>query len=104
MSRHIAALFAGIVEFGTAYAKTWRRASLRLLVSERLHQRHRVATRHGTLTFVSTDAHELEAPREFSTREPETLVWIDSFAHGEVLWDIGANVGAYTLYAAPPRH
>ncbi|VVC75283.1 hypothetical protein AQUSIP_05710 [Aquicella siphonis] len=33
-------------------------------------------------------------------KEPETIAWIDSFQPGEILWDIGANVGIYTIYAA----
>ena len=36
----------------------------------------------------------------FSTKEPETLEWIDRFPDDSVLWDIGANVGLYTIYAA----
>lgn len=39
----------------------------------------------------------------FSTKEPETLEWIDSFSQGSVVWDIGANVGLYTCYAAKSR-
>jgi FkbM family methyltransferase len=33
------------------------------------------------------------------TKEPETIAWIDTFHSGDVLWDIGANVGMYSLYA-----
>lgn len=36
----------------------------------------------------------------FHEKEPETLEWIDGFAPDEVLVDIGANIGLYTLYAA----
>jgi len=36
----------------------------------------------------------------FSTKEPETLDWIDSFEEESVFWDIGANIGLYTCYAA----
>ena len=39
----------------------------------------------------------------FSTKEPETLEWIDSIPKGSVLWDIGANVGLYSCYAAKSR-
>lgn len=38
--------------------------------------------------------------RSLSEKEPETLEWIDSFDDPQVLWDIGANVGMYSLYAA----
>lgn len=36
----------------------------------------------------------------FSTKEPETLKWIDTFKKDSVFWDIGANVGLYSCYAA----
>jgi hypothetical protein len=36
----------------------------------------------------------------FFTKEPETIEWIDGFKHGEVLFDIGANIGLYSIYAA----
>lgn len=39
----------------------------------------------------------------FSTKEPETLEWIDGLPEGSVLWDIGANVGLYSCYAAKRR-
>ena len=34
------------------------------------------------------------------TKEPETIDWIDAMPQDAVLWDIGANVGCYTIYAA----
>jgi len=36
----------------------------------------------------------------FSTKEPETLEWIDRFGGDGPLFDIGANVGLYSLYYA----
>jgi FkbM family methyltransferase len=39
----------------------------------------------------------------FSTKEPETLEWIDGIPKGSVVWDVGANVGLYTCYAAKAR-
>lgn len=39
----------------------------------------------------------------FSTKEPETLRWIDAIPCGATLWDIGANVGLYSCYAAKAR-
>lgn len=40
----------------------------------------------------------------FSTKEPETLEWIDSIPMGAILWDIGANIGLYSCYAAKKRN
>jgi FkbM family methyltransferase len=38
--------------------------------------------------------------KSFATKEPETLGWIRNFSKHEVFWDIGANVGLYSIYAA----
>lgn len=36
----------------------------------------------------------------WATKEPETIAWIDSFRPGSVFFDIGANIGIYSLYCA----
>ena len=38
----------------------------------------------------------------YFTKEPETLAWIDSFNSSEkiIFWDIGANIGLYSIYNA----
>jgi FkbM family methyltransferase len=41
--------------------------------------------------------------RTFSSKEPETLEWIDTISEGAVLWDVGANIGLYSIYAAKKR-
>lgn len=33
-------------------------------------------------------------------KEPNTLAWIESFEPGAIFWDVGANVGVYSIYAA----
>ena len=40
----------------------------------------------------------------FSTKEPETLEWIDDSEDNGVLFDIGANVGLYSLYFASSKN
>ena len=38
------------------------------------------------------------------TKELDTIGWIDEFDEGSVFWDIGANVGVYSLYAGVDSH
>lgn len=42
--------------------------------------------------------------KTFFSKEPETLEWIDNFNNNEnkkiIFWDIGANIGLYSIYAA----
>ncbi len=38
------------------------------------------------------------------SKEPETLEWIDGFEPNSVFWDVGSNVGLYTLYATERGH
>jgi len=42
--------------------------------------------------------------KTFSSKEPETLSWIDSFDNDTVMWDVGANIGLYSIYAAKAKN
>lgn len=42
--------------------------------------------------------------KTFALKEPETLDWIDNIDSNSVLWDIGANVGLYSIYAAKTKN
>jgi FkbM family methyltransferase len=83
----------------SAVEKPWRRVDTRLRVSEGLLSEQRVETRYGPLIFVTTHPQALQYPREFATREPETLAWIDGFATPCRFWDVGANIGVFSIYA-----
>lgn len=37
--------------------------------------------------------------RTMFTKEPDTLRWIDTFQAGDTLFDIGANIGIFSVYA-----
>ena len=57
-------------------------------------------TERGTLRFHITNRQTLKCPIEFAAYEPDTLKWINGFPEGTVFWDIGANIGLLSLYAA----
>jgi FkbM family methyltransferase len=63
------------------------------------------ATEHRGIDLVFSVPNALNRYRveTLSTKEPETLEWIDRFRQGSVVWDIGANVGLYSCYAAKAR-
>ncbi len=57
-------------------------------------------TSHGPIRFFCPGELTLMRADTLLSKEPETIGWIDSFETDTVFWDIGANVGVYTLYAA----
>ena len=42
--------------------------------------------------------------KTFSTKEPKTLEWIDEFEKKSIFWDVGCNIGLYSIYAAKKGH
>ncbi len=37
------------------------------------------------------------------TKEPDTVAWLNTLQPDDVLWDVGANVGVFSVYAAAVR-
>ncbi|KJU82088.1 methyltransferase FkbM domain protein [Candidatus Magnetobacterium bavaricum] len=56
-------------------------------------------TKYGTISFSCPGEIPVWRAMTLLTKEPETIEWIDTFEKNTVFWDIGANVGCYTLYA-----
>ena len=58
--------------------------------------------KHKDLTFNFYTPNRLTFYRvkTFSDKEPKTLEWIDRFEKDCTFWDIGANIGLYSCYAA----
>lgn len=100
MSRKCALAVAGLVRVITLPIMKWNRVSTLAQASERLVPRVKVRTRRGKLLFYTPSKTAIYWPRHGFAAEPQTLEWIDTIGGGDVLWDVGANVGAYALYAA----
>lgn len=58
------------------------------------------ATDFGSIKFFCPGELPEWRAQTLLTKEPETIEWINTFSDKDVFWDIGANVGVYTLYAA----
>ena len=54
----------------------------------------------GTIRFYTRSPLLLTRAANLLHKEEDTIRWIDDFEDKAVFWDIGANVGVYSLYAA----
>ncbi len=63
-----------------------------------------VHTDRARIKFSNTSWITEFRAKNFLQQEPETISWIESFPLGSVFWDVGANIGSYSLYAASLGH
>jgi FkbM family methyltransferase len=57
----------------------------------------------GSIVFRTGHGRLLWRARAFASQEPLLLQWIDTFDPDDVFYDVGANVGPYSIYAARRR-
>lgn len=69
-------------------------------LSERLAPIVTITAGTGVIKFFCPSPMPEWRARTLMTKEPETIAWINGFDKSDVLWDVGANVGIYSLYAA----
>jgi FkbM family methyltransferase len=77
---------------------------MQYMVEEIMHQQTRVIHKSIEMLFCTPNWLNNYRAETFSTKEPETLEWIESIPNDSVLWDIGANVGLYSIYAAKAKN
>ena len=82
---------------------TRMRQIIDVAVSTVLSQVTTVRHENQDFLFYTPNHMTLMRAQTFTTKEPETLSWIDSMPLNAVLWDVGANVGIYSVYAAVSR-
>jgi len=62
-----------------------------------------IAEENLKLKFLTPNRINKYRVNTFFTKEPETLDWINTFDENSVFFDIGANVGLYSCYAAKKK-
>lgn len=100
MSKTAAACLAGFVNIVTAPMGRWLATATRARTVQKLTPQVAVTTKRGVLRFHTPDKTSIYWPRASFADEPGTIAWLDGITAGDVLWDIGANVGSYAMYAA----
>jgi FkbM family methyltransferase len=55
---------------------------------------------YNGLTFLTPNEHCAWRVSSLDTKEPDTVEWLANMKPSEVLWDVGANMGQYSLIAA----
>lgn len=69
----------------------------------KLDERKQIRIDNDTVYLTTPNFLTRYRHKTFFTKEPETLAWIDSFERGSVFYDVGANIGLYSIYAVKKR-
>jgi FkbM family methyltransferase len=78
--------------------------ALHLEAAARRHRRGmdaiEIAVNNERIKFRTPSGRALWRAETLLSKEPATTAWIDTFDNEDVFWDVGANVGIYSLYAS----
>ncbi len=104
MSRTVAGVINGFIDLATLPLNRRQRNKTIARISQNIEHRgvRDVITTKGNIRFYSLrGSGTASAIERFHDDEPETLEWIDThIKQQDTFWDIGANIGLYSLYAA----
>lgn len=100
ITKSLSDMTAGFLKRGSRLLGERRSLAFLAHLAERLPQLVTIRTHNGEIKFHCPGDIPLWRAETLLTKEPETIEWIDSFDEGCVFWDIGANVGVYSMYAA----
>lgn len=64
------------------------------------YEHYQPNARYHGLVFLTPNRHCAWRVASLDTKEPDTIRWLAQMREGEVLYDVGANMGQYSLIAA----
>lgn len=70
---------------------------------EKLNPRCEITHQGARVVFATPNAYTQWRVDSSFEKEPVTIQWLAELAPGDVLVDVGANVGMYSLWAAKTR-
>ena len=100
MRKFVAKAIVAFARLVTLPFGPFRRRDTRIIARDFLLATHPVDTRRGRLTFDANTRYGFRGAWNFHVGEPDTLEWLDSLPDAACFWDIGANIGSFSLYAA----
>jgi FkbM family methyltransferase len=62
-------------------------------------QTEKVETSNGAIYFAAPDWLSKYRVDSFYQKEPETIAFLNTLTRDSILWDVGANIGIYSVYA-----
>ena len=79
-------------------SKRWK---LKFLVQNFLEKKNFIFVhRNKRIVFKVDSEHCLKRYKSILSKEKKTISWIDNMKRNDIFWDIGANIGIYSIYAA----
>ena len=75
-----------------------------LFINLHFNKYKEVKLKKNSIFFLNTNFLTRYINNTFFSKEPETLDWIDNFKENSTLYDIGANIGLYSIYAAKTKN
>jgi len=103
MRGFIAALVVAFTRMITWPLNPRRRVDTRMRVREGLKEVIVVRSGGELIRFDGSTRWGCYHTWNFDLNEPDTIEWIDAIPDRACVWDIGANIGAFALYAALRR-
>lgn len=91
-------LFELVAKPYSSFFKYANRVNVKLL--ERCDPTYEHLIDNNKLLLYCPNSLSLWRAKTLLSKEPDTIEWINSFNEDDVLYDIGANVGLYSTYAA----
>jgi FkbM family methyltransferase len=70
-----------------------------LFLEQVWEQTEKVETSNGEIYFAAPDWLSKYRADSFYQKEPETIAFLNTLTKDSILWDVGANIGIYSVYA-----